>query len=238
MHQSVDPRPHCLALGYGRCVTRRSEQLSDALQEYVEAHSTPPDQILTELAEQTASMFGAEAGMQIGPEQGTFMTLLAKLVGAARAVEVGTFTGYSAICVARGLAEGGRLLCCDISEEWTSVAREYWKWAGLADRIELRLGPAARTLRELPDDTTFDFAFIDADKPSYVEYWDLIVPMIRPNGVILVDNTLWSGQVAEPRITDDSVQAIRQFNDHAAADDRVEVVLLPIGDGLSLARKR
>jgi len=219
-------------------VTRRSEQLSDALQEYVEAHSTPPDQILTELAEQTASMFGAEAGMQIGPEQGTFMTLLAKLVGAARAVEVGTFTGYSAICVARGLAEGGRLLCCDISEEWTSVAREYWKWAGLADRIELRLGPAARTLRELPDDTTFDFAFIDADKTSYVEYWDLIVPMIRPNGVILVDNTLWSGQVADSRISDDTVQAIRRFNDHAAADDRVELVLLPIGDGLSLARKR
>ncbi len=238
MHQSVDPRPHCLALGYGRCVTRRSEQISDALQEYVEAHSTPPDQILTELAEQTASMFGAEAGMQIGPEQGTFMTLLAKLVGAASAVEVGTFTGYSAICVARGLAEGGRLLCCDISEEWTSVAREYWKWAGLADRIELRLGPAARTLRELPDDTTFDFAFIDADKTSYVEYWDLIVPMIRPNGVIMVDNTLWSGQVADSRISDDTVQAIRRFNDHAAADDRVELVLLPIGDGLSLARKR
>ena len=238
MQQSVDPRPHCLALGYGRWVTRRSEHLSEALQEYVEAHSTPPDEILTELAEQTASMFGARAGMQIGPEQGTFMTLLARLVGAASAVEVGTFTGYSAICVARGLADDGRLLCCDVSEEWTSVAREYWKRAGLADRIDLRLGPAARTLRELPDDTTFDFAFIDADKPSYVEYWDLIVPMIRPNGVILVDNTLWSGQVADPRITDDSVQAIRQFNDHAAADDRVELVLLPIGDGLSLARKR
>ncbi|HEX9518555.1 MAG TPA: O-methyltransferase [Streptosporangiaceae bacterium] len=219
-------------------MTRRSEQLSGALQEYVEAHSAPPDEILTELAEQTASMFGARAGMQIGPEQGTFMTLLARLVGAASAVEVGTFTGYSAICVARGLTDGGRLLCCDISEEWTSVAREYWKRAGLADRIELRLGPAVRTLRELPDDTTFDFAFIDADKTSYVEYWNLIVPMIRPNGVILVDNTLWSGQVADPRITDDSVQAIRQFNDHAAADDRVELVLLPIGDGLSLARKR
>ncbi len=238
MQQSVDPRPHCLALGYGRWVTRRSEHLSEALQEYVEAHSTPPDEILTELAEQTASMFGARAGMQIGPEQGTFMTLLARLVGAASAVEVGTFTGYSAICVARGLADDGRLLCCDVSEEWTSVAREYWKRAGLADRIDLRLGPAATTLRGLPDDTTFDFAFIDADKPSYVEYWDLIVPMIRPNGVILVDNTLWSGQVADPRITDDRVQAIRQFNDHAAADDRVEVVLLPIGDGLSLARKR
>jgi caffeoyl-CoA O-methyltransferase len=238
MQQSVDPRPHYLALGYRRSVARRSDQLSEALHEYVEAHSTPPDEILAELARQTASMFGAEAGMQIGPEQGTFMMLLARLVGAARAVEVGTFTGYSAICVARGLTDGGRLLCCDISEEWTSVAREYWKRAGLTDRIELRLGPAARTLRELPDDTTFDFAFIDADKTSYVEYWDLIVPMIRPNGVILVDNTLWSGQVADPRIIDDNVQAIRQFNDHAAADDRVELALLPIGDGLSLARKR
>ena len=238
MQQSVDPRPHCLALGYGRWVTRRSEQLSEALQEYVEAHSTPPEEILTELAEQTASMFGARAGMQIGPEQGTFMTLLARLVGAASAVEVGTFTGYSAICVARGLTDGGRLLCCDISEEWTSVAREYWKRAGLADRIELRLGPAARTLRELPAGTTFDYAFIDADKTSYLEYWDLIVPMIRSNGVILADNTLWSGRVADQRSIDDEVQAIRQFNDHASADGRVEIVLLPIGDGLSLARKR
>jgi caffeoyl-CoA O-methyltransferase len=238
MQQSVDPRPHCLALGYGRWVTRRSEQLSEALQEYVEAHSTPPEEILTELAEQTASMFGARAGMQIGPEQGTFMTLLARLVGAASAVEVGTFTGYSAICVARGLTDGGRLLCCDISEEWTSVAREYWKRAGLADRIELRLGPAARTLRELHAGTTFDYAFIDADKTSYVEYWDLIVPMIRSNGVILADNTLWSGRVADQRSIDDEVQAIRQFNDHASADGRVDIVLLPIGDGLSLARKR
>jgi caffeoyl-CoA O-methyltransferase len=238
MQQSVDPRPHCLALGYGRWVTRRSEQLSEALQEYVEAHSTPPEEILTELAEQTASMFGARAGMQIGPEQGTFMTLLARLVGAASAVEVGTFTGYSAICVARGLTDGGRLLCCDISEEWTSVAREYWKRAGLADRIELRLGPAARTLRELPAGTTFDYAFIDADKTSYLEYWDLIVPMIRSNGVILADNTLWSGRVADQRSIDDEVQAIRQFNDHASADGRVDIVLLPIGDGLSLARKR
>jgi caffeoyl-CoA O-methyltransferase len=219
-------------------VTRRSEQLSDALQEYVNAHSTPPDEVLTELAAQTASLFGADAGMQIGPEQGTFMTLLARLVGAASAVEVGTFTGYSAICVARGLTEGGRLLCCDISEEWTSVARDYWKRAGLADRIELRLGPAAQTLRELPDGTAFDYAFIDADKTSYIEYWDLIVPMIRSNGVILVDNTLSHGRVADSRITDETVRAIRRFNDRAKADDRVELVLLPIGDGLSLARKR
>src|SRR5260221_12412335 len=146
MQPMVDPRPQCLELGYGRLVTKRSEHLSEALQEYVEAHSTPPDEILTELAEQTASMFGARAGMQIGPEQGTFMTLLARLVGAASAVEVGTFTGYSAICVARGLTDDGRLLCSDVSEEWTSVARGYWKWAGPAARIDPRPGPAPPTL--------------------------------------------------------------------------------------------
>jgi caffeoyl-CoA O-methyltransferase len=219
-------------------VTRRSEQLSEELQAYVEAHSTPPDEILRELAAETASRFGEEAGMQIGPEQGAFMTILARLVGAARAVEVGTFTGYSAICVARGLAAGGKLLCCDVSEEWTLVARKYWKRAGLDDRIELRLGPAARTLRELPGGTVFDFGFIDADKPGYVEYWDLIVPMIRTNGVIVVDNTLSHGRVADPGIIDDNLQGIRRFNDHARADDRVELVLLPIGDGVTVARKR
>jgi caffeoyl-CoA O-methyltransferase len=219
-------------------VTRRSEQLSDALQEYVEVHSTPPDEILRELADETASRFGADARMQISPEQGTFMTMLVKLIGAARAVEVGTFTGYSAICVARGLAEGGRLLCCDISEEWTSVARRYWKRAGLDETIELRLGPAAQTLREFAGGTVFDFAFIDADKTGYVEYWDLIVPMIRTNGVVVVDNTLSHGRVVNTGITGGDVEGIRRFNDHARDDDRVELVLLPIGDGVTVARKR
>jgi caffeoyl-CoA O-methyltransferase len=219
-------------------MTRRSEQLSEALQAYVEAHSTQPDEVLRELAAETASRFGAVSGMQIGAEQGTFMTMLARLIGATSAVEVGTFTGYSAICIARGLATGGRLLCCDVSEEWTTLARHYWKRAGLADRIELRLAPAAQTLRGLPADTSFDFAFIDADKTGYVEYWDLIVPMIRPGGVILVDNTLSHGRVVNLRIQDDTVQGIRRFNGHARADDRVELVLLPIGDGVTLARKR
>jgi len=219
-------------------VTRRSELLSEALQEYVEAHGTPPDEILTDLADETASRFGEAAGMQIGPEQGSFMTMLARLIGASRAVEVGTFTGYSAICVARGLTEGGRLLCCDVSEEWTSLARKYWKRAGLDNRIEMRLGPAAQTLRELPEGIVLDFAFIDADKTGYVEYWDLIVPMIRTNGVILVDNTLSHGRVVDPGITDHDVEGIRRFNDHASSDDRVELVLLPIGDGVTLARKR
>jgi len=219
-------------------VTRRSEHLSQALHDYVVAHSTPPDEVLQDLAAETAARFSADdAGMQIGPEQGAFMTLLARLTGAAAAVEVGTFTGYSSICIARGLAEGGRLLCCDVSEEWTSVAREYWKRAGVADQIELRLGPAAQTLRALPQGTSFDYAFIDADKTGYIEYWDLIVPMIRPGGLILVDNTLSHGRVVDLRIQDDNVQGIRRFNGHAKADKRVELVLLPIGDGLTMARK-
>jgi len=218
-------------------VTRRSEQLSAALHDYLVAHSMPPDEVLSDLAAETLARFGEDAGMQIGPEQGTFMTLLARLTGAVSAVEVGTFTGYSAICVARGLADGGRLLCCDVSEEWTSVAREYWKRAGVADKIELRLGPAARTLRDLPAGTIFDYAFIDADKTGYVEYWDLIVPMIRPGGLILVDNTLSHGRVVDQGEQGDTVRGIRRFNDRAMADDRVDLVLLPIGDGLTMARK-
>ena len=219
-------------------MTRRSEHLSQELHEYAEAHSTRPEAVLRDLAAETAARFGHDAGMQIGPDQGTFMTLLARLTRAASAVEVGTFTGYSAICIARGLADGGRLLCCDVSEEWTSVAREYWKRAGVADKIDLRLGSAAQTLRDLPAGTSFDYAFIDADKTGYVEYWDLVVPLIRPGGLILVDNTLSHGRVVDPRNQDDSVQGIRRFNDRARADVRVDLVLLPIGDGLTLARKR
>jgi predicted O-methyltransferase YrrM len=219
-------------------VTRRTEQLSQELHDYLTAHSTPPDDVLRDLAAETASKFGTAAGMQIGPEQGTFMTLLTRLAGARRAVEIGTFTGYSAICIARGLAAGGSLLCCDVSTEWTSLARRYWQRAGLADRIELRLGPAAQTLRGLPEGTSFDLAFLDADKTGYVGYWELLVPMISPGGVILADNTLSHGRVTDAGDRGDDVQGIRDFNDMAAADDRVELVLLPIGDGLTLARKR
>ncbi len=219
-------------------MARKSDQLTEALHEYVVAHSTQPDPVLLDLADETARRFGPDlAELQIGPEQGRFMTLLAQLTGARSAVEVGTFTGYSAICIARGLADGGTLLCCDISEEWTTIARHYWQRAGLADRIELRLGPAAATLAALPGGTSFDYAFIDADKTGYVAYWDLIVPMIRPGGVILVDNTLSHGRVVEEAEQDDNVRGIRRFNGHAVADPRVELVLLPVGDGLTLARK-
>jgi caffeoyl-CoA O-methyltransferase len=219
-------------------MTRRSEQLSQELQDYLATHSTQPDKVLSELAEETASRFPDAAGMQIGSDQGMFMTLLTRLIGARRALEIGTFTGYSSICIARGLANGGRLTCCDVSEEWTSVARTYWRLAGLENVIDLQLGPAAETLRALPASETFDLAFIDADKTGYVGYWDEVVPRIRPGGAILVDNTLSHGRVIDPSSTGAYVQGIRDFNDHAVADDRVELVLLPIGDGLTLARKR
>ncbi len=219
-------------------MTRRSEQLSEELQDYLVAHSAAPDDVLRQLAVETAAAFPDAAGMQIGPEQGTFMTLLTQLTGASRAIEIGTFTGYSSICVARGLAAGGKLTCCDVSEEWTSVARKYWALAGVADRIELQLRPAAETLRALPASELFDFAFIDADKTGYVSYWDEVVPRIRPGGIILVDNTLSHGRVVDPAATEENVLGIRAFNDHAVADDRVVLVLLPIGDGLTMARKK
>jgi caffeoyl-CoA O-methyltransferase len=219
-------------------VTLRSEQISRDLNDYAVRHSAPPDAVLARLAEETIATFPRHAGMQIGPEQGTFMTMLTRLVGARRAVEIGTFTGYSSICIARGLAEGGLLTCCDVSEEWTSVARKYWEMAGLTSRIELRLGPAAETLARLPADEVYDLAFIDADKTGYVGYWDAVLPRIRPGGIVLVDNTLAHGRVVDADSQDPYVQGIRAFNDHAIADERVELVLLPVGDGLTLARKR
>jgi caffeoyl-CoA O-methyltransferase len=218
-------------------MTRRSDWLSPELEDYVAAHSGQPDEVLTDLAAETARSFPDSAGMQIGPDQGAFMTMVARLTGARRALEIGTFTGYSSICIARGLADDGLLTCCDVSEEWTAVARRYWQRAGLASRIKLELRPALETLLALPAAEAFDLAFIDADKTGYISYWDEVVPRIRPGGVILADNTLSSGRVADPSIPDGRVP-VRAFNDHAAADDRVDVVLLSIGDGLTIARKR
>ena len=176
--------------------------------------------------------------MQVAPEQGAFMTMLARLIGARSAVEVGTFTGYSALCIARGLADGGRLLCCDINEEWTAIGRRHWEKAGVAHKIELRLGPAVDTLRALPADTKFDMAFIDADKPNYKNYYEEILKRMRPNGVILFDNVLWMGQVLEANPTEDSTIALRALNDFIATDRRVEAVMLSVSDGLTLVRKR
>jgi caffeoyl-CoA O-methyltransferase len=176
--------------------------------------------------------------MQIGADQGALLTLLTRLVGARRAVEVGTFTGFSSICIARGLAPGGHLLCCDVSETYTAIARDAWAQAGLSDVIELRVAPALETLRTLPADTTIDVAFIDADKGGYADYYGELLPRVRPGGIVLADNTLWSGRVADPSADDGDTVAIRAFNDMVAADDRVESYLLPIGDGLTLIRKR
>ena len=216
----------------------KSFHLSPAVHEYIVAHGTPPDEIEQWLITETKARVGDPSGMQIAPEQGAFMTVLTRLLGARSAVEVGTFTGYSSLCIARGLASGGRLVCCDVSEEWTALAREAWERAGVADRIDLRIAPAIETLRGLPSDGTIDLAFIDADKPSYAAYFEELVTRVRPDGVILVDNTLWHGAVVDESATDDNTKAIRAFNDLVAADGRVDTVLLPISDGLTLLRKR
>jgi caffeoyl-CoA O-methyltransferase len=219
-------------------MARRTEQISMHLNAYLTAHSSPPDAVLRELANETTDLFPNESGLQIAPEQGTLMTLLTQLTGVSNAIEIGTFTGYSSICIARGLLPGGRLLCCDISAEWTSVARKYWEKAGLADRIELRLAPAMDTLRSLPDEELFDLAFIDADKSGYLGYWRQVVPRIRPGGLIMIDNTFSHGRVIDAGNDSPAVIAVRDFNDHAAADDRVDLIMVPIGDGLTRARKK
>lgn len=217
----------------------RALSVTSELVDYVVGHgSWPVDAILADLRAETLALGGA-AGMQIGPDQGQLLTLLARLVEARRAVEVGTFTGYSSICIARGLAEGGRLLCCDVSEEWTALARRAWERAGLADRIELRLAPALDTLRTLPTDAPLDLVFIDADKTGYAAYWDELVPRVRPGGLLLADNVLWSGRITDrPGEDDANLAALRAFNDHVADDGRVEVAILPAFDGLTIARKR
>jgi caffeoyl-CoA O-methyltransferase len=219
-------------------MTRRSEQISLHLNAYLTAHSTPPDAILRELATETADRYPNEISLQVAPELGTFLTLLTRVSRARSGLEVGTFTGYSSICIARGLGAGGRLLCCDVSEEWTSVARKYWEKAGLSDRIELRLGPALDTLRALPEEEAFDVAFIDADKIAYPKYWAEVVPRVRGGGVIMVDNTFSHGRVLDAGNDNPSVIAVRAMNDMAAADERVELIMLPVGDGLTVALKR
>ncbi|GAB1643097.1 O-methyltransferase [Krasilnikovia sp. MM14-A1259] len=209
--------------------------LTAELHDYLLAHSTAPDEVMAELIAETWSALPDDAGMQVAPEQAAFLRMLTTLTGVRRAVEVGTFTGMSSLSIARGLADGGRLICFDISEDYTDVARRYWKRAGVDDRIELRIGPAAERLRELPAEPHLDLVFIDADKEGYQTYWEELVPRVRPGGVLLVDNTLWSGRVLDPQ--SDSDQAIVAFNDAVVADKRVEAVILPIRDGLTMARR-
>jgi caffeoyl-CoA O-methyltransferase len=215
----------------------RSFLVTDDVRSYAVDHgSWRPDDVVAELRAETLAL-GDPAGMQIGDDQGQLLTMMARLVGARRAVEVGTFTGYSSLCIARGLAPGGSLLCCDISAEWTAIGERAWERAGLRDRIELRIGPALRTLSGLSAGADIDLVFIDADKPGYGAYWDELVPRVRPGGVLLADNVLWSGEIADETVTDRDVSALRAFNDKVAADRRVEAVVLPAFDGLTVARK-
>ncbi len=211
--------------------------LFDRIPDYLVAHSSPPDDLVQRLMAETAAL-GSISSMQISPDEGAFLTIVARLVKARSAVEVGTFTGYSSICIARGLSAGGHLLCCDVSAEWTAIARRYWAEAGLSDTIELRLAPAADTLRALPNEPIFDLAFIDADKTGYSTYWAEIVPRMRAGGAILVDNVLQRRRVVDEAATEENVVAIRRFNDEVVADDRVDVAMLPIRDGVTLAITR
>jgi caffeoyl-CoA O-methyltransferase len=212
--------------------------LTPEIHQYLVAHAAPIDEVQRWLIDETNSRFPDRSIMQIAPEQGAVMTLITRLVGARHAVEIGTFTGYSALCIAYGLPSDGHLLCCDISEEWTDVAQEAWKRAGVDERVELRIAPALDTLQALPRDALLDLAFIDADKTGYLSYYEELVPRLRTNGVIMIDNTLWSGRITDASMTDEDTLAIRAFNDHVAEDDRVDSAILTLGDGVTVARKR
>jgi caffeoyl-CoA O-methyltransferase len=216
----------------------KSFNLTADIHDYLLAHSTPVDEIQADLIAETAEATGDRARMQIAPEQGIFMALLTRAIGARDAVEVGTFTGYSSLAVARALPADGHLLCCDVSEEWTAIAQRYWARAGVADRITLAIGPAADTLAGLAHEPQFDLAFIDADKPGYRRYFDELVPRMRVGGLILVDNVLWGGSIVDPSDTSPDTVALRAFNDQVVADERVECVMLAISDGLTIIAKR
>jgi caffeoyl-CoA O-methyltransferase len=215
----------------------RSRFIDGPIADYALDHTSGPDAVQLELRRVTAERTGDRAGMQIGDDQAVLLEILVRGIGARRAVEVGTFTGTSSLALARGLGPDGRLLCCDVSEEWTAIAREHWEKAGVADRIDLRLGPALETLRSLPAGEVFDLAFVDADKSGYAEYYEELLPRLRPGGLLLVDNTLWGGAVLDEKDDSDDTVAIRALNDRIAGDPRVRVVLLPIGDGLTVAQR-
>ena len=213
--------------------------LSDELYDYVAAVSLRESELLRRLRVETQS--DPMSRMQIAPDQGQFMALLVRIVGARKTLEIGVFTGYSSLCVAMALPCDGRIVACDVSEQWTSVARRYWAEAGVADKIDLRIAPALTTLKTLVDEGqagTFDFAFIDADKVNHSAYFEAALELIRPGGVIAIDNTLWSGKVVDTEDNSEETVAIRALNTALKSDQRVDISLVPIGDGLTLARKR
>jgi len=219
-------------------MTNKSLGLSDRLYDYLVAVSVREPDVLTQLRQETASHPMSQ--MQIAPEQGQFMALLIQLLGAKKTLEIGVFTGYSALVVALALPEDGRVVACDVSEEYTAIARRYWAQAGVAHKIDLRIAPALDTLDQLlaaGEASTFDFAFIDADKSGYDAYYERSLALVRPGGLIAIDNVLWSGRVADPAVTDNRTEKIRALNQKLHDDDRVSLSLVPIGDGLTLARK-
>lgn len=212
--------------------------VNPALNDYVQAHSSPADEILRDLTAETHAQLPDQAGMQITADEGALLTMLVRLTKARFAVEVGTFTGFSSICIARGLAPSGRLLACDQSAEWTSIARRYWERAGLTSRIELRLGSAVETVRSLPAGPSVDFAFIDADKENYGIYYEELVSRLRPGGLIVLDNVLRAGRVIDAAAQRPADVAIRAVNDALVVDERVDVVMLPVRDGVTIAQRR
>ena len=233
----------CLLLlansGDGAGVSRSTTQLDDRLYEYFLEVSLRDDDIHRRLREETGRLENAQ--MQISPEQGQFMTLLVGAMNAKLALELGTFTGYSALCIAEGLTEDGRLIACDIDEEWPSFGKRYWVEAGIDDKVEFRAGPAAETMAHLITEGMegdFDFIFIDADKGGLEEYYEKALRLVRPGGVIAVDNTLWHGKVVDPKAHDEDTESIRDFNATVVDDQRVTMSLVPIGDGLTLFRKK
>lgn len=216
--------------------------LTSELADYLRSVSLRDSELLRRLRAETASSFADNvASMQISPEQGQFMGLIVRLMGAKKTLEVGVFTGYSSLSVALALPPGGKVVACDISDEYTAMARRYWAGAGVAEKIELRIGPALATLDALiatGEAGTFDFAFIDADKSNYLNYYERVLKLLRPGGLIAVDNVLWHGRVIAPGVTDEDTEAIRAFNQRLHTDERIDLSLLPIGDGLTLARKK
>lgn len=220
-------------------MSSRTLNLDDRLHEYLQRISLREPEVLARLRAETMRL--PMAAMQISPEQGQFMALLIRLLGARRCLEVGTFTGYSALACALALPTDGELVALDISEEWTAVGQRYWAEAGVAGRVHLRLGPAGESLRRLRSDGregTFDFMFIDADKPGYADYVEQGFHLVRPGGLIAIDNVLWNGLVADPRITDANTMALRRLNEDLQRDLRFDLSMVPIGDGLTLLRKR
>ncbi|MSO88941.1 MAG: SAM-dependent methyltransferase [Rhodospirillaceae bacterium] len=220
-------------------MSRRAISMNTALYDYLLSVTLREPELLRRLREETAKL--PNAGMQISPDQGQFMALLIEMLGATRCLEIGSFTGYSALCVTLAMPRSGRLVAFDRSVEWTDIARRYWTEAGVADRIDLRLGPAVDGLDTLLGEGatgTFDFAFIDADKDNYDAYYERVLRLLRPGGLVAIDNVLWSGRVADPKVHDADTDALRALNQKVHADRRVSMCLLPVGDGLTLARKR